>query len=67
MRGHRVSCITLYAMQVAGGVPVVTKPGVCPMCESLECELARMLALEADGMSPVSPMPESDSRAVAGA
>ncbi len=38
------SCQTLYAMQLASGVPVEREPGVCPVCGSSTCALARNLA-----------------------
>jgi hypothetical protein len=39
----RPSCQTLYAMQLASGVPVEREPGVCPVCGSSTCSLARNL------------------------
>jgi hypothetical protein len=39
----RVSCMTLYAMHLASGVPVDREPGVCPVCGSRQCKLARTL------------------------
>jgi hypothetical protein len=38
------SCQTLYAMQLASGVPVEREPGICPVCGSATCGLARNLA-----------------------
>jgi hypothetical protein len=38
-----VSCMALYAMQLASGVPVDREPGICPVCGSRQCKLARAL------------------------
>ncbi|HZO77840.1 MAG TPA: hypothetical protein VFB39_07325 [Solirubrobacteraceae bacterium] len=44
LKSGKVSCMTLYAMHLASGVPVVMEPGVCPVCGSHQCKLARALA-----------------------
>lgn len=44
LKPGKVSCVTLYAMHLASGVPVAMEPGVCPVCGSRQCKLARALA-----------------------
>lgn len=39
----KVSCMTLYAMHLASGVPVDRQPGVCPVCGSSHCKLEQAL------------------------
>jgi hypothetical protein len=39
----RMSCMTLYAMHLASGVPVEMEPGVCPVCGAHDCKLVRTL------------------------
>jgi hypothetical protein len=39
----KMSCMTLYAMHLASGVPVEREPGICPVCGSHQCKLARAL------------------------
>jgi hypothetical protein len=36
--------MTLYAMELASGAPVSLERGVCPICGSRQCKLARALA-----------------------
>ena len=43
LKPGKVSCMTLYAMSLASGVPVDREPGVCPVCGSAACKLARTL------------------------
>ena len=43
LKPPKVSCTTLYAMHLASGVPVEREPGICPVCGSRQCKLARML------------------------
>jgi hypothetical protein len=42
-RHWKVSCMTLYAMHLASGVPVELERGTCPVCGSRRCKLARAL------------------------
>jgi hypothetical protein len=44
LKRPKVSCVTLYAMHLASGIPVDREPGICPVCGTDECKLARMLA-----------------------
>jgi hypothetical protein len=43
LKQRNVSCMTLYAMHLASGVPVDREPGICPVCGSRRCKLARAL------------------------
>jgi hypothetical protein len=43
LRRPKVSCMTLYAMHLASGIPVDREPGICPVCGSRQCKLARVL------------------------
>ena len=40
---RKVSCMTLYAMHLASGVPIEMEPGVCPVCGAHDCKLVRAL------------------------
>jgi hypothetical protein len=44
LKPGQASCMTLYAMHLASGVPVDMEPGICPVCGSPQCKLARALA-----------------------
>jgi hypothetical protein len=43
LKPGKMSCMTLYAMHLASGVPVEREPGICPVCGSTVCKLARTL------------------------
>ena len=43
LKGPKMSCVTLYALQLASGIPVDREPGICPVCGADQCKLARML------------------------
>jgi hypothetical protein len=43
LKRPKLSCVTLYAMHLASGIPVDREPGICPVCGADQCKLARML------------------------
>lgn len=43
VKRRRLSCMTIYGLFVMSGEPAIAEPGVCPICESRHCNLARAL------------------------